>query len=92
MVVFGIDEAHCGVLWGGTFIQEWGYLGSITKALSLSLSLSQWTCGRPPVLLMTATAPPAERSFPKSAFLLRKLQYIQVYPVRVCCDFSISVS
>ena len=40
MVVFGIDEAHCGVLWGGTFIQEWGYLGSITKALSLSLSLS----------------------------------------------------
>ena len=92
MVVFGIDEAHCGVLWGGTFIQEWGYLGSITKALSLSLS--QWTCGRPPVLLMTATAPPAERSFLKSAFLLRKLQYIQVYryPVRVCCDFSISVS
>ena len=40
MVVFGIDEAHCGVLWGATFIQEWGYLGSITKALSLSLSLS----------------------------------------------------
>jgi superfamily II DNA helicase RecQ len=66
VVVFGIDEAHCGVLWGGTFIQEWGCLGFVTKALS------QWTCGRPPVLLMTATAPPAARSFLKSAFLLRK--------------------
>ena len=48
MVVFGIDEAHCGVLWGGTFIQEWGYLGSITKALSLSLSLSLSVDVRPP--------------------------------------------
>ena len=90
MVVFGIDEAHCGVLWGGTFIQEWGYLGSITKALSLSLS--QWTCGRPPVILMTATAPPAERFFLKSAFLLRKLQYIQVLVHTRCVCAVISVS
>jgi len=60
--------------------------------LSLSLYLSQWTCGRPPVLLMTATAPPAERSFLKSAFLLRKLQYIQVHTRCVCAVISVIFS
>ena len=62
VVLFAIDEAHCGVCWGQTFIQEWGQLGKAAGALSI------WTCGHTPMLLMTATFPPAARGFDRRRF------------------------
>lgn len=59
---FFIDEAHCGLSWGQTFIQEWARLGLVTQALS------GWTCGRCPVQMMTATATPDAREYLKALY------------------------